>query len=177
MKKIENALHSLVVSMEGTVIGIGIEFPRLIDELERNDHITECTLLNEKINQSETSGKGGMKKIHIRKIRRKFKKKKIDHVLCNMEEMFPYMKTFVKDSIYITRGKIYYYGNDLDQMEMLKKRYGRYTVEWQMEKCGNTYLATIEVGSTKNHKFKEIFYYIKDTFTNGMDYMSDYLLH
>lgn len=177
MKKVERELCNIVKDLEGNLIGIGLAEPKLLDKIERNDKITECTLLNDQTGELNKEQSGRTKKLNIRKLRKKFKKKRIDTIICATEEIALYTKTFVKDSIYITKGTIYFYGEDLDLLENIQEKYKRYQVSTKQEKYGQSYLYVVEVKDAKNHRIKEIGYYIKDTLMNGVDYLSDYLVH
>lgn len=177
MKKMEQKLIEIVKSMKGNFIGIGLDQPRLVNEVENNHHIVECILLNDRQNELNDLGKSKIKKINIRKLRRKFKKKKRDYIIASLDEIYPYYKTFIKDSVYITRGTIYYYGSSKEKMDLIIKKYERYKVKIREEMIGKEMLLTIEVNKAKTNRIKDFFYYIKDTLNNGMDYISDYLIH
>ena len=90
-------------SLDGNVLGIGLD-EEMIKEIELNDKIIECDLLN-----SHTKGKKKFslfnKTINIKKIRKIFKKKKVDYVVCNYDEISKYFNTFIKDNIYINNKK------------------------------------------------------------------------
>lgn len=177
MKKVERELCNIVKKLEGNLIGIGLSEPKILDMIEENSKITECILLNDQTGELDKEKGRKTKKLNIRKLRKKFKKKKIDTILCATEEIALYAKTFVKDSIYITKGTIYFYGDDLDILENIEEKYKRYQVSTKQEKYGQAYLYIVEVKDAKNHRIKEIGYYIKDTVMNGVDYLSDYLVH
>ena len=177
MKKVERELCNIVEKLEGNLIGIGLSEPKLLDRIEKNSKITECTLLNDETGAlNEESGRG-TKKLNIRKLRKKFKKKRIDTIICATEQIAQYTKTFVKDSIFITKGTIYFYGDDFEMLENIQEKYKRYQVSTKQEKYGQSYLYVVEVNGAKNHRIKEIGYYVKDTVMNGVDYLSDYLVH
>ena len=106
-----NKLKNIIKNLSGNVLGIGLDedFTNLI---EKNDKIIECNLLN-----SYTKGKFKKsffkKTIRIKKIRKVFKKKRVDYIICNYDEIKDYLNTFVKDSIYFNKGKLHFYG-DID---------------------------------------------------------------
>ena len=87
MKKVERELCNIVKDLEGNLIGIGLAEPKLLDKIERNDKITECTLLNDQTGELNKEQSGRTKKLNIRKLRKKFKKKRIDTIICATEVM------------------------------------------------------------------------------------------
>ena len=145
----------IIRSLDGNVLGIGLD-EEMIKEIELNDKIIECDLLN-----SHTKGKKKFslfnKTINIKKIRKIFKKKKVDYVVCNYDEISKYFNTFIKDNIYINNKKTYYFGN-ID-IELLKYKYGRYDTTI-IVKYKN--LIEIDNSKAKNNLFKDTYYRIKD---------------
>ena len=148
-----NKLKTVIKKLNGNVLGIGLS-EDLTALIEKNDNITECNLLN-----SYTKGKFKKslfnKTIKIKKIRKVFKKKKIDYIICNYDEISNYLNTFVKDSIYINKGKLYFYCNiDVD---LLKLKYGRYNVEINLI---DKKIIEIDTSSAKNNFFKDFFLFL-----------------
>ena len=54
--------------------------------------------------------------------------KKVDFIICNIEEIKKYTKTFIKDSIYINKDMLYIYNiKDEELKQELIKKYKRYS--------------------------------------------------
>lgn len=112
------------------------------------------------------------KTIKIKKIRKVFKKKKIDYIICNYDEINNYFNTFIKDSIYINKKKIYYFGNvDID---LLKYKYGRYNTNIIIK---NKNLIEIDVSKAKNNFFKDNYYRLKDFKDKLVELIGDILMN
>ena len=151
-------------------MGIGLS-EDLTTLIENNNNIIECNLLNSYV-------KGKFKKsffkktIRIKKIRKVFKKKKIDYIVCNYDEISNYLNTFVKDSIYINKGKIYFYGNiDID---LLKLKYGRYDVKINLV---DKKIIEIDTSLAKNNFFKDNYYRLVDFKNHLIEIIGDVLMN
>ena len=165
-----NKLKTVIKKLNGNVLGIGLS-EDLTALIEKNSNITECNLLN-----SYTKGKFKKsffnKTIKIKKIRKVFKKKKIDYIICNYDEISNYLNTFVKDSIYINKGKLYFYGNiDAD---LLKLKYGRYNVEINLI---DKKIIEIDTSSAKNNFFKDNYYRLVDFKNRLVEIIGDVLMN
>ena len=117
----DNELKKIIKNLNGYVLTIGLD-DNYIKYIEQNNNIIDCYCLNNASDEGNEKGKKG-KTIYINKIRKKFKKKNIDYIICNYDVIKKYMKTFIKDSVYINKNKLYYYG-DIDY-EIISK-YKRY---------------------------------------------------
>lgn len=123
-------------------------------------------------------GKDKRKILNIKKIRKKFHKKKVDYIICNIEEINCYFKTFIKDSVYINKGKLYLYGEkNKYELEKVKKRYQQYRAEVKEEQFGNQFLLTIHNEKSKTNKFKDIWYSICDFITWLYEVIGDILIN
>lgn len=165
-----NKLKTIVKKLSGNVLGIGLS-EDLTTLIENNNNIIECNLLNSYV-------KGKFKKsffkktIRIKKIRKVFKKKKIDYIVCNYDEISNYLNTFVKDSIYINKGKIYFYGNiDID---LLKLKYGRYDVKINLV---DKKIIEIDTSLAKNNFFKDNYYRFIDFKNRLVEIIGDILMN
>ncbi len=165
MKKEDKRLYNIIKKLKGNVLIIGIEDEQLLDAINKNLNIVHCNMLNAITNiSSESKKKKGIKKnFQIKKLRRKFHKKKIDDILCNIDDIYPYLKTFVKDSVYINRGKLYFYGEkgkyDLEKTIIKYKKYHA-KVEQNFE--GNYFFITVSNESSKTNKLKDIWFSISE---------------
>ena len=169
IKKINN--------MKGSLLGIGIDDTNLLDAIEKNDKIDLCYILS---NGGTTSKKfklfkkGRTKKIKIKKLKKYFRKKSIDNILCDYNVVKKYYKTFVPNSIYINKGKLLIYGN-IKELEKIKEKYERYTDNIKIEKTNKSFILIIQGKNVKTNIFKTNFYKIKDSFNDGLDYLTEFL--
>lgn len=165
-----NKLKTIIKKLSGNVLGIGLN-EDLTTLIEKNNNIIECNLLNSCV-------KGKFKKsffkktIRIKKIRKVFKKKNIDYIICNYDEISKYLNTFVKDSIYINKGKVYFFGNiDVD---LLKLKYERYDVKINLI---NKNIIEIDTSLAKNNFFKDNYYRLVDFKNHLIEIIGDVLMN
>ena len=172
--KINSNLKKYLKKINGKIIGIGIKEINLIDIIEKNDAIVECDLLNS-ISKNDGSDNGKSKKISIKKIKKLYRKKSIDYMIINIDEMKKYLKTFIKDSIYLTTKEICYFVTKEYEKDVIIKRYQRYTKKIEVLECDDGYIIRIDIENTKNNFFKDKIYYIIDTLYNLSDIIGDIL--
>lgn len=168
-------LIKLINSFKGNVLAIGID-DKLSDAIDKNDLITNCDILNyvsSKTDYEEVKQKK-MKTIDIKKIRKIYKKKKIDYIICEYNQIEKYLNSFVKDSVYINSSKLYFYGNFNEQL--LLKKYKRYTNNINLIYHKKDVIIEIDNTNTKNNIFKEFFYKIIDGVSNLIEIIGDVLM-
>ncbi len=172
-------IYDITKCTSGNVLGIGVD-EKISEILEHNNLVTNCNLLNsqtkeQKINQSK---KQRLKKIRIKKIRKIFKHKKVDFIICNSEEIKKYLKTFVKDSIYINNNLLYMYNiNNKELKEEIIKKYKRYNTNIEEIKDEHTTILKIDNSKAKTNIFKDTTYLIVDTLISLFNAISDILLN
>lgn len=171
MKKLEDILESL----KGSVLGIGID-ESLLDIISENENIHTCYIMTDKTQNKNFNyfGKGRNKKINIKKIRKVFKKKKIDYIICNYNVIKPFIRRFISNSIYINKEKLYIYGNKKDLKE-LESKYKRYTNDVKLEDNKDMSILIINNKNVKTNFFKDKKYIIKDAFESGLDILTNFL--
>lgn len=169
--KINKVLISKIKEMDGSLLGFGIKDDGVLEAIEKNNKITICNLLDEN-SKGKGSGKKN-KKVRINNIRKVFKKKKTNHLICNYELLKKDLKTFISDSIYITKDNICFYTKEKDE---LIKKYSRYNTEIEEIKCSDGYVLMINVKKAKNNKIKELYYQIIDFFIKVGDLITEMLL-
>ena len=163
-------LKKIIKNLDGNVLGIGLS-EDLIKEIENNDKIINCNLLNPYIKGKKKFSLFN-KTIKIKKIRKIFKKKKIDYIICNYDEINNHLNTFIKDSVYINKKKIYYFGNvDID---LLKYKYGRYDTNIIIK---NKNLVEIDNSKAKNNFLKDNYYRLKDFKDRLIELIGDILMN
>lgn len=180
MKEVKAYFRQLFLDLTGNLVTIGLKDQKLIDIAIHNKKIENFTYLNSDIDKSKGRKKffSYQKKIGIRKFRKTFKKKKIDCLVCHFDEVQNQLKYFVKDSIYICRKDIYYYGKlRKKDLFLLQQKYQRYRVTMEEITYGDYTILKIHVGNAKTYRIKEFFYFISDSVANGIDLLGDYLVN
>ena len=170
-KKMEEILKQL----SGKVVGIGLS-DEFVEIVGQNNQIDNFTLMEN--NSSKKSGKSGRSKVvHIKKIHKIFKKKKIDFTVVNFNDIEKYIKYFVKNSIFITKKKIYLYGNiNQEQINNLLRKYNRYQVKSNLSKFGKKTIIEIDSTNSRNNYFKDKGYLLFDILDELLTILSDVLI-
>lgn len=169
-------IYDIAKVVSGNVLGIGVD-ENISGILEQNERVLNCNLLNSFSNTKNTKeeNKQRLKKIRIKKLRKVFKKKKVDFIICNIDEIKKYIKTFVKDSIYINKQILYIYNlNDEEYKKEIIKKYKRYNTK--IEEIDDSTLK-IDNSNAKTNIIKDSFYIIIDTLISLFNMISDLLLN
>lgn len=167
-----------IKKMQGSLIAFGLTNDKLKQEIEKNDNINTCYLLDSTSNFNKKKLKifNRGKTINIKKIKKIFKKKRIDNVIANYQTIKPFLKTFVRDSVYINKNKLYIYGTKEDYDDIIQ-RYKRYTNKIEVKKENDYFIIIINNIDTTNNKIKDICYWWKDTFTSIADFLTVILVN
>lgn len=166
----QRELESIIKNLDGKVLSINIT-DKMAELIDKNKNIIQCYRMDSKAGIGK--GKKG-KTIKIKKIRKKFKKKNIDYIICDYDGIRKYLNTFVKDSIYINNKKIYFYGNV--DIELIKNKYDRYDTEIIINKYKNGFIICIDSSKAKNKYFKDLYYRIIDVTNDIIDYIGNILM-
>ena len=172
-------IYDIAKVVSGDVLGIGVD-ETISEILEQNERVLNCNLLNSfsKTENSKQEKKQRLKKIRIKKIRKVFKKKKVDFIICNIDEIKKYLKTFIKDSIYINKDILYIYNIEDEELKKeLIKKYKRYNVKIEELKDNKKTILKIDNKLSKTNIFKDTFYLIIDTTIQLLNIISDILLN
>lgn len=162
-------LEQIIKKLKGNLIGIGIKEEKILKLIEKNDNILECNLLD--CFEPDTKGKGKNKK--IKKLRKKFKKRKTNYIICNFDRIKEIENKIIYDTIYICNKEIFIYDKEKQELENLARRYSRYAnVEILNYKEGNIYKITIKKNISK---INEIYYKIIDNLISLIDFISNLL--
>ena len=142
----------------------------LIDIASKNKNIDESyTLSSINKGKNQKKLKLGNKKIQINKIKRYFNKKSIDYIIVDYKLIKDFLPKFVKNSVYLNRGFLYFY--NLEKENEIVKKYQRYKAEIKENK------EYIEINNknTKNNIIKDNYYIFKDKSDKILDRLSDLL--
>ena len=176
-----NDLKNICKEISGNVITIGIDYKTVLDELDKNEKIVNLYSMQfngKKRSKKKEKGKKRDKIVSIKKIRKIFKKKKIDYVICNIEDINRFLRTFIRDSVYINKEKLYIYGskNNID-LELIEKRYNRYNVTINITEYDKDVLVEIDNTKAFNNALKDIFYNIVDILYSIYNAIGDLLIN
>lgn len=175
--KIRSKLKQLIKSMEGNVLSIGLRDEQLLEKIYDNEKIhVFYTFDNTENNVNTEKTKFRFHKTYsIKKIRKLFKRKKVDYILCNYHEIEKYLRHFIKDSVYINKKDLYIYGK-FDYSEILKK-YQRYKIEFSVFEFNDGIILKIDNTNSRNNKFIDLMYYFIDTIEYVLNIIGDILTY
>lgn len=141
----------------------------LMNVASKNKNIDESYTLSSINNKEKNKNKLklGNKKIQINKIKRYFNKKSIDYIVVDYKLIKDFLPRFVKNSVYLNRGNLYFY--NLEKENEIVKKYQRYKAEIKENK------EYIEINNknTKNNIIKDNYYIFKDKKDKILDKLSD----
>ncbi|MDD2181269.1 MAG: hypothetical protein PHW32_02745 [Bacilli bacterium] len=163
-------LKKIIPKLKGKILIIGFDYDKLNQAINKNNNITYCDFLNSVSNNKEKATSGLT--LNIRKLKKKYKKKKLDYILVNMDEVNKYINYFIKDSIYICQKKIYVFNNTNPD---LIKNYKRYEVSINND-LKNDNLIEIDTTNAFNKILMDKVYFISDTLLNLLNKISDFLV-
>lgn len=141
----------------------------LITLASNNKNIGESYTLSSIGGKGKSKLKLGNKKIHINKIKRYFNKKSIDNIVVDYNLIKEFIPKFVKNSIYLNKGDLYFY--NIDKENEIIKKYKRYNT---IIKQNKDYIL-INNENSKNNIIKDNYYIIKDKMDKILDKISDLL--
>ena len=103
-----------------------------------------------------------------------FKKKSIDNVLCDYNVIKKFSRNFMGGSVYINKGKLYIYGN-IQDLKNLKERYERYTKDVELIKNSKSFILIVNNQKTRSTAFRDSIYKMTDFFNDSLDYLTEIL--
>jgi len=181
MTKAEKYLKKEINKFSGGLIGIGLD-EDLESQIINNNNINSINFLYN--NNIFNGGKYKLKSfrgknVNIRKFKRKFKKKRTDIIVSNVNDIEEYIKSFVGISIYMCKDRIYIYGNkNKCNVPDITLKYKRYKTDIiRKEYNDDSFVLIIDARYAKNYIIKDKWYYIVDTINNAIEIISDYLLN
>lgn len=169
----------IINSLKGSLLGVGINDDAILDAIEQNDNIHTCYLLTDisKTGKKFSMAKHGKnKKINIKKIKKYFKKKSLNTIICNFNAIKQFQRSFVPNSIYLNNETLYIYG-EKEELENLKIKYQRYTNDISIKKADSLYIMQINNQNTKNNFFKDILFKLKDFASDTTEFITDILIN
>ena len=176
MKKIIDNLKNIIGNINGKLVYIGSLKEEVLNKIKDNKNIIYCDILG----STESNGYGKRKKgksLNMTDFRKFYKKKNIDYMICDINDIKKHLPRFVSTSIYICNGYIYIYGSkDIYELERLCKKYNRYSKDIKVTEFLNDYIVEINVSHSKNKFFMDKIYYVIDILGMLADKISDLII-
>lgn len=165
-------IKRILKSIKGRVIAFGFKTDKFERILELNKNITSFDVLNE-VSRKKEKIFGRSKKVNIKDLRKKYKKKGIDVIILNVDEMNKFMTYLIKETVYIGK-RLYLYGCKESVLSTLKK-YKRYNVTYEEVDFKDNLLVKLDISNGKNNKIKDSLYIIKDRTNDFLNMLTDFL--
>lgn len=176
----EKKINDIAKQLKGSIMAIGVESKKVIDTLENNPDIVECGLLDCFDTMPIDGKKQRNKTVPLKKLRKKVGKKRLDTILCHISSIDGYWRYFIRDSIYMTKDEIIYYGKKEElslEKEEFQKRYQRYkNVKITFHEDREGIFIKVKVNGAKRHIVLDKFYFIRDSLHQGVQLLGDYLV-
>lgn len=175
MNKIDYTMANIVRKLKGKILGFSIENDKILNELKENANIVEVNILS-----NNGSSKGNIRRekgktINYKKVR-KFGHNKYDAIICDYNKMDRYKRRFISDSVYLSNSDIYIIISS-DLLDVLVRRYKRYSSEIDVVECKDGYIVKVGVSKSKNGYFKDKFYLALDFLYDVYDFIGDILVN
>ncbi len=174
----KDKILNIIDNMAGSLLGIGIDDDSMLEKIENNKKIDLCYILSNGGSKNNKKfklfKKGRDKKINIKKLKKFFKKKSIDNVLCDYNVIKKFSRNFMGGSVYINKGKLYIYGN-IQDLKNLKERYERYTKDVELIKNSKSFILIVNNQKTRSTAFRDSIYKMTDFFNDSLDYLTEIL--
>lgn len=177
MKTVEKKLCGYIKKMDGSLLCIGVKEESLLKSISKSPLLQSQFLNIPTLKEKKFSFKNNQKMVSAKKLRKKFKKKKTDYMICHTSDIMSIQKQFWKDSIFLIRKKIYFYGKIKELPDDFIKKYKRYNATIGYEYFDTDYLITIDVCHSYTHVLKDIWYTITDTVVQGYEIVGDLFMH
>lgn len=173
-------LKTIGKDIKGNVITIGLEYKTVETAIDNNKNINNLYVMNfegKKRTRKLEKGRKRAKIVSIKKFKKIFKKKRIDYIICNIEDVNKFLRFFIRNSVYINKNKLYIYGNkDNIDIELLQNRYKRYTSKIAVTNYDKDVLLEIDNSEAYNNYLKDFIYNICDLFYDIVNAIGDILI-
>ncbi|MEG0826471.1 MAG: hypothetical protein RR404_03265 [Bacilli bacterium] len=166
-------LKKIFKLIEGKIVIFGINLDKYTKIIETNHKITSLDVL-ENISTKKNKKHGKQRQILIKNLRKKYKKSKIDVIICNVDEVKKHLIYLIKETIYIGKKDVYLYGSKELVNDTLDK-YKRYNISYKVLEFDKKTIIKIDISNVKTNKIRDNFYLIKDKLTNVLNIVTDIL--
>lgn len=173
MKQIIDAAKKL----DGKVVCVGVKDREILSALSRNSNADIFTIdriiYKSLFFKNKKAYLPDGKKINMKNIKKVFKKKSVDYVICDLNEIYEYFKYFLSNSVIINKKTLYIYGTSrFIDPKVLASRYHRYGATTETIIDGDEFIIIVDNSTSKTNWFKDKWYLMVDTFHNMGDMIS-----
>ena len=161
-------------NLTGSILLIGKIEAKVFSIFDKNTNISETFYLNcfNETSEGNIIDKSIADNISLKDLHKYFKDG-VDNIYCNYEEIKNYLPSFIRESLRITKKKIYVFSKYKSNLNHLIKKYKRYNLNCTVYNFDNYDLLVVEANDIIVHFFKELYYYIIDNIEKIYNYISD----
>lgn len=171
--KIIDYFEKEIKNISGNILGVGIKNDKLINKIVESKIVTEFNLLNADSKNEKNETK--IKETKIKNLRKYFKKKKIDVIIYDIDNLKEDESKFIYDTIYIGKSDIYLYTNYKKSIDEAIYKYKRYTKDIEKNNLEDGILYKINIKQIKNNVIKEKIFKVLDRIIYIINVISDTL--
>lgn len=168
----DNDLKTLCKTVKGSVVTFGMD-EKYTKFLEKNQQITTLDTIN-LFGKKKNKMDGKAKEIPIKKVRKYFKKKKIDVIFYQADKMEPYLFSLPKEIIYIGKRDLYIIGSKDSVIKILPK-FERYVPYKEKKEYNNKILVQFNIEGIVSNRLKDSIYFYKDKLDYFIGLLQDFL--
>lgn len=152
-------LFDTIKKLNGTLLTIGIDDPKVLIEIDKNKNIyTSYSLKRNNKRLTKEEKNNGYVDIKISKLNKKLKNK-IDYILCDVNGINIYLRQVINSSFDLVSKKIIFYGvYDEYDVDRIINKYKRYNVKVDKKIYNDSFLLIINTNKIKTNKLKKIMY-------------------
>ncbi len=141
--KIEKILISEIKKAKGNLLGIGEFNESIIDSIENNKNIFFCDILSNMGSTGTDDSKIKNTIITVEEIKKRYKRKHINYVICNFEDIKECFHIFFKDIFKIYNDKLYLIVNKKSNIE-LDRKLNKLAIKFIKKEDKDTYLYIVD---------------------------------
>ncbi|MDD2435265.1 MAG: hypothetical protein PHO63_03325 [Bacilli bacterium] len=176
---LEQELVKIVKKLKGNLITIDVSNDKTLEAIKKNKkliNVYEFTF-GGRIYPKVKSIKG-KNKYHIKKMKKYFEKKSVNYFMCEINHLKKFFHVFIKDSIDLNNNTIYLYGEKNSySIKELKYRYERYGCKVEIVENELGFILIIKTGENKTSKLQNFKYYVRDSFYNLGELITQILIN
>lgn len=141
--KIEKILISEIKKAKGNLLAIGEINDSIIDSIENNKNILFCDILSNMSSIGTDDSKIKNTIITVEEIKKRYKRKHINYVICNFEDIKECYHIFFKDIFKIYNNKLYLITSKKSNIE-LDKKFSKLGIKFIKKEDKDTYLYIVD---------------------------------
>lgn len=171
-------LINRIKNYEGAILGINIEEEKIKDAIYQNEKIYKCDLLEDRISKEnlekiKEKTKDYEKVVPIRNLGKKYKKKKMDYLICDIDKTEKYMPYILRDIFLVSKKEACFYSKKKEEADLFLEKVKR--LETKIEKCKEGKYVFFYLKKKNIPRYKSYLYFFIDEISLFLDKITDFL--